>query len=222
MTTMQQEMAEPVRRQWRAWVVILGLLVGLTKTIETAAANVARSARARVGRATVGAVVLVLALSTAAAADRPAAGDDLQAARQASAPFHDLDAAMAAGHTEVFHDVVFDTTCFAQPGVGAMGHHYMNPALRDGVVDASRPEVLVYESRPDGSLKLVAVEYWVSATDWAAAGNTEPPSLFGRQFDAIGVPNRLGTSAFYALHAWIWKPNPTGMFAMWNPKVSCP
>ena len=26
----------------------------------------------------------------------------------------------------------------------------------------------------------------------------------------------------YILHAWIWKPNPAGMFENWNPDVSCP
>ena len=24
------------------------------------------------------------------------------------------------------------------------------------------------------------------------------------------------------LHAWVWQPNPSGMFAEWNPKVQCP
>ena len=173
-------------------------------------------------RAATGAIMLVLTLASAAVAVRPAASDDLQEARRASAGFHDLDAAMAAGHTEVVHDVIFDTTCFAQAGVGAMGYHYMDPSLRDGVIDAAEPEVLVYETTASGRLRLVAVEYWVFKADWEAAGNTQPPTLFGQQFDAIGVPNRLGVDAFYALHAWIWKANPAGMFAMWNPRVSCP
>jgi hypothetical protein len=34
--------------------------------------------------------------------------------------------------------------------------------------------------------------------------------------------NRYGLPAFHALHAWIWKFNPSGTFAMWNPRVSCP
>jgi hypothetical protein len=33
--------------------------------------------------------------------------------------------------------------------------------------------------------------------------------------------NRYGLPSFYALHAWVWKDNPTGMFSMWNPGVSC-
>jgi hypothetical protein len=36
------------------------------------------------------------------------------------------------------------------------------------------------------------------------------------------APNRFGLDAFYSLHAWMWKPNPAGTFAMWNPRVSCP
>ena len=34
--------------------------------------------------------------------------------------------------------------------------------------------------------------------------------------------NRFGLPAFYSLHAWIWKFNPSGTFAMWNPQVHCP
>jgi len=30
-----------------------------------------------------------------------------------------------------------------------------------------------------------------------------------------------GLPAFYSLHAWIWKHNPAGDFAMWNPDVTC-
>ena len=26
---------------------------------------------------------------------------------------------------------------------------------------------------------------------------------------------------FYELHAWIWRPNPSGIFKDWNPSVTC-
>jgi hypothetical protein len=26
----------------------------------------------------------------------------------------------------------------------------------------------------------------------------------------------------YDLHVWLWKKNPSGMFARWNPTVTCP
>jgi hypothetical protein len=96
-----------------------------------------------------------------------------------------------------------------------MGVHMVNLDLvLDPAINADEPEVLVYEPRNDGTLKLVALEYVVSQADSAR------PSLFGKQFDIVGASNRYGLPAFYALHAWIWKPNPSGMNA-WNPNVEC-
>jgi hypothetical protein len=45
--------------------------------------------------------------------------------------------------------------------------------------------------------------------------------LFGRTFDFVPAPNRFDIPAFYALHAWLWKPNPSGLLYAWNPSVSC-
>jgi hypothetical protein len=28
-------------------------------------------------------------------------------------------------------------------------------------------------------------------------------------------------SPFYALHAWIWRKNPSGMLAPYNPEIAC-
>jgi hypothetical protein len=144
------------------------------------------------------------------------------AATAATARFHDLDKAQSAGYTAHVAEIG-GATCIAQPGEGAMGDHFANPGLLvdGGVIDATTPEALVYERRPNGTFKLVALEYIVFQADWAAAGNTSPPSLFGRTFDAIPAPNRFGIPSFYALHAWIWKPNPSGLLYAWNPRVSC-
>jgi hypothetical protein len=60
------------------------------------------------------------------------------------------------------------------------------------------------------------VEYIVPAAAWDQAGNRTPPMLFGQTFH---LNEQLGV---YALHAWIWKHNPAGVFADWNPRVSCP
>lgn len=164
-------------------------------------------------------VVALMGLATAAqAADR---GDGLHEAVRATAAFHDFDKAQAAGHTAVVLDTNMES-CITNPGVGTMGEHYLDPAKLDGTVDAAAPEVLVYEPRHNGHMRLVALEYLVFVADWEAAGNVEPPSLFGQEFDLVTSPNRYGAPDFYALHAWIWAPNPLGMFAMWNPRVSCP
>jgi hypothetical protein len=138
-------------------------------------------------------------------------------AKPATAAFHDIDQAKAAGYTVQ----VFDkngVTCIAQPGQGAMGIHMLKPSLLDATVDAEHPELLVYEPRNDGSLKLVALEYLVFQNAWTGA---QPPQLFGQTFDFIPAGNRYDLPPFYALHAWIWKPNPSGMLYAWNPRVDC-
>ncbi len=101
-----------------------------------------------------------------------------------------------------------------------MGVHMLNPALLfdGGKIDADQPELLVYEPRNNGTMKLVALEYLVFASDWAGASK---PELFGTEFDTLLPGNRYGLPLSYALHAWIWKPNPSGMLKPYNPRVDC-
>ena len=66
----------------------------------------------------------------------------------------------------------------------------------------------------------MALEYVVLQAAWDAT-HSAPPALFGEQFMLNSEGNRFGLPAFYALHAWIWKHNPSGMFNPWNPRVSC-
>jgi hypothetical protein len=169
------------------------------------------------------AMTLTLALAallTAPAATLAGTEDDLDAARAATEAFTDPAAAEDAGYglppEGPLHECIasFDDT-------GAMGLHYINGDLvADAVVDAATPEALVYEPAADGSLELVAVEYVVFAEGWDAE-NDMAPMLFGEMFMLVEEPNRYELPAFYALHAWIWKENPSGTFASFNPDVTC-
>ena len=106
---------------------------------------------------------------------------------------------------------------------GGMGYHYINgPAVGDTVLDPATPEVLVYERRSDGSMRLVAVEYVVFKDTWHAAHGRVKPSLFGHEMTEVREPNRYELPAFYQIHVWLWKHNPSGLFADHNPRVSCP
>jgi hypothetical protein len=138
--------------------------------------------------------------------------NNLPEVRAATAKFHRVEAAQAAGW-----DLVPGLDhCFENPGTGAMGYHYINTALLDTRLDPLQPEAMVYAPGLNGQLKLAAVEYIVPAEAWAAEGHSELPVLHGRSFhlnEALGV---------YVLHAWIWNNNPAGMFEDWNPKVNCP
>ncbi|HYR84973.1 MAG TPA: hypothetical protein VE422_12905 [Terriglobia bacterium] len=40
-------------------------------------------------------------------------------------------------------------------------------------------------------------------------------------FHLFESPNRFGLPAFYTLHVWAWKDNPTGAFVNWHSNVSC-
>jgi len=126
---------------------------------------------------------------------------------------------MDAGYTAKVVDLD-GIECIAQPGEGAMGVHMLNPSLLldEGKIDATQPELLVYERRNNGTMKLVALEYLVFQSDWKGGGK---PALFGKDFDEIKAGNRYGIPPSWALHAWIWKPNPSGMLHAWNPRVDC-
>jgi hypothetical protein len=174
-----------------------------------------RSVAAALAVAVVGAAVLATAAfgSGAAGSTRPAA--------QATARFHDIGAAKRAGYG-LLEDAQ-GVACIAMdgmPDMGAMGVHFASKALLgDGRLTVSKPEALVYAPTGAG-LRLAAVEYVVLKAQWDAT-HASVPALFGHRFNLTPAGNRFGLPAFYSLHAWIWKQNPAGKFAMWNPEVSC-
>ena len=161
----------------------------------------------------------LLALAVVVVPVSAASGDTVANARDATAAFQSPAAALAAGY-ELLTDAS-DIACIDQPGMGAMGIHYVKGALvQSGTIDAARPQALVYERTEGSQLRLVAIEYVTLQAGWDASHNA-PPELFGHKFMLTPAGNRYGLPAFYSLHAWIWKDNPSGMFAMWNPSVSC-
>jgi hypothetical protein len=164
--------------------------------------------------------LLALLVPVLAAAGIAVAAGAFDGAKSSTARFHDLDQAVAAGYSVKVADLA-GIECIEDPaGTGTMGVHMLNPALLfdEGVIDAEQPELLVYEPRNNGTLKLVALEYLVLAEDWQGATK---PALFGKEFDTTEAGNRYGLPKFYALHAWIWKPNPSGILYAWNPRVDC-
>jgi hypothetical protein len=102
-----------------------------------------------------------------------------------------------------------------------MGLHYVNNALvARGEVDATHPQIVIYEPTADGGLKLIGVDFLIVADSWDKKGQG-PPELMGQLFHYWESPNRFGLPAFYTLHVWAWKDNPNGAFVNWHPKVSC-
>jgi hypothetical protein len=134
--------------------------------------------------------------------------------RDATARFKDVKVAMQEGYALQFG-------CVSGPDSGAMGLHYVNGAIvNSGVIDATHPQIVIYEPQPDGHLKLLGADYLVVADVWNAT-HTAPPQLMGQLFHLFEAPNRFGLPAFYTLHVWAWKENPNGAFVNWHPNVSC-
>jgi hypothetical protein len=106
---------------------------------------------------------------------------------------------------------------------GAMGVHFVNGALvADGVIDASKPEALMYEWR-NGRWNLLGVEFIVDVAQWHSVHKspTDVPVLMGQVFTYNAKPNRYGLEPFYALHVWAWRENRDGTFVDWNKDVVC-
>jgi hypothetical protein len=99
------------------------------------------------------------------------------------------------------------TECIDKRGVGAMGFHYAKQELIDDKTQARKPEVLVYMPNEYGRYKLVAVEFISTAA--------RRPSIAGVKFE------KGPFEGSHALHAWIWRDNPDGMFAAYNPDLKC-
>ncbi len=161
---------------------------------------------------------------TAAPAAPPAHGaPDLAMIRAGSAPYRNVDRAAAAGFVPV-HGCVS-----APPGTpftGAMGHHYVNfERFANLEIDPSKPEILLYIPNAQGRMELVGVEFAVDAVAWHEKhGDDVFPEVAGVRYDP---PNPMADEGSlpniaYTLHVWNWAENPDGMFAPFNPNLSCP
>ena len=129
----------------------------------------------------------------------------LMSVRRATAKFHSTAQAIAAGYEP-------DDHCVSVPGLGGMGFHWVNPSLVDPTFDPLKPEAILYAPGPGGKLRIIGVEYIVINVG-------QPVPSFGSQaFDVGGTPVPV---PHWSLHAWVWENNPSGIFAPFNPNVSC-
>lgn len=166
---------------------------------------------------------------------------DLAAVRAATDRFRDVKVALAEGYIADPMNVCDTADMMGRSKeLGAMGIHYFRPDLLgisgppnprvDGIgthTDFNRPAILIYEPQADGSLALVAVENLVFAKAWHAAGNQRPPSFHGVEYDsmkddpATSIDEAHMFEPHYDRHVWLYRDNPNGMFAQFNPNVSC-
>ncbi|MGH7466012.1 MAG: hypothetical protein ACREK1_12600, partial [Longimicrobiales bacterium] len=181
--------------------------------------------------------VLAEALMSAPAPGEP----DLDAVRAATERFRNVDVALAEGYIPDPSGMCATAEMEGRPAEeGAMGIHYFRPDLLgvagppnprvDGTstyTDFSQPAVLIYEPQMDGSLELVAVENLVFQKAWTESGNTSPPTFHTVAYEsmvddpATEVDEAHGFAPHYDRHVWVFRENPNGVFAPFNPNVTC-
>jgi hypothetical protein len=157
-----------------------------------------------------------LVVATAAVAQSPAlAGSSpevtagLARLRTATRPFRtSLDSAVAVGYARNVPD------CLVHEHHGAMGYHHVNASYADAKVDVEKPEILLYERRPNGEYRLNGVEFIVPYRAWSR--DSVAPVLMGQK-----LKHEDNLKIWY-LHVWAWTDNADGVFADFNPDVSCP
>lgn len=166
---------------------------------------------------------------------------DLAAVEAATERYRDLDVALADGYVRDPMNICDTAEMLGRPAeLGVMGVHYFRPDLL-GITEAPNPRVngtgthtdflqpaiLIYEPQADGSLELVAVENLTFKAAWHAAGNVEPPSFHGVPYDqmeddpATDVDEAHMFDPHYDRHVWLFRDNPKGMFAQFNPNATC-
>lgn len=124
-------------------------------------------------------------------------------------PFFNYDVAVSAGWDTILGG------CVESP-MGGMGYHVHNmDQLLNGYLTLLRPEVLLYAPMEDGSMEFVGVEYIIPGELWESE---DPPHFLGRH---LHFNPHVGPHGIWALHVWVGKQNPNGVFEDWNPDVNC-
>lgn len=135
--------------------------------------------------------------------------------REVTGAFHSETLATAAGFEG-------DTEPCVESPAGGMGIHYVNrKRVEDGVIRRDKPEILLYAPSSSGEPKLVGIEYFKPDEDQNVKTDDDRPKLFGHAFDGPMEGHAPGMPVHYDLHVWLWKKNPSGMFAPFNPTVAC-
>ena len=193
--------------------------------------------RAMIGAATLLAAVALSAPGATSSSSEPS----LDEVRALTERFRDVKVALAEGYIAPPGDMCEVASMMGYPAkLGGMGVHYFRPDLLgikgppnprvdgDGThTDFRNPSILIYEPRADGSLELVAVENLVFKKAWHAAGNKGRPTFHGVEYDYMyDLPDTAVDEAHmfephYDRHVWVHRKNPNGVFAQFNPTVTC-
>ena len=161
--------------------------------------------------------------------------------RAATERFRDVNVALAEGYVRDPGNICDEAPMMGKPAaLGNMGIHFFRPDLL-GITgppnprvtgtgthtDFNRPSILIYEPQQNGKLELVAVENLVFIDAWEKSGRTAIPTFQGVPYDkmvddpATTVDEAHLFAPHYDRHVWLYRENPNGVYAQFNPNVSC-
>jgi hypothetical protein len=185
-------------------------------------------------------MLTIIAAALAAAAAGPGE-PTLDEVRAATDRFRNVEVALAEGYVRDPGNMCDTAPMMGRSkALGGMGIHFFRPDLLgitappnprvDGKgthTDFRKPSILIYEPRADGSLELVAVENLVFKKAWHEAGNEGLPTFHGVAYDSMSddpktpIDEAHMFEPHYDRHVWLYRNNANGMFAQFNPTVTC-
>ena len=176
------------------------------------------------------------------ASSSPQSGEpSLADIRRATEKYRDIKVALADGYIRDPANMCETADMMGLPREqGAMGIHYFRPDLL-GInappnprvsgagthTDFLKPAILLYEPQADGSLTLIGVENLVFAKAWKDAGHDAPPAFHRVSYDtmvdepATPIDEAHNFEPHHDRHVWLYRENPNGVFAPFNPRVTC-
>lgn len=173
----------------------------MKKTLATAAALIVAGTAAALGAGS--------AQADPGAHDQSSTTGTVATIRRAIDPYRDVNAAVADGYVRV-------SGCESS-AAGGMGYHYLNPAnvVIGDVADPTKPTILLYGPGRSGDLELLGAEFWQPEV------GQPTPMLAGEPFNGPMPGHGGDMPVHYDLHVWTHVANPSGVFAPWNPNVTC-
>lgn len=183
---------------------------------------------------------LFCATSSGARQARMPTEPTLDQVRAATQKYRDVKVAEREGYVRDPMGHCVTATVIGYPAsAGAMGIHYLrkdllglagppNPRIDGNGThkDFLKPALLLYEPQKDESLELVGIENMVFEKAWMARHKTRP-SFRGVPYErmaddpATPVDEAHMFMPHFDRHVWLYRKNPSGVFAPFNPRVSC-
>lgn len=137
----------------------------------------------------------------------PSPREQVEEHREALAAYTDVRAAISDGYRT--------TATFVQTGEGTLGEVFVDFEVSD--VDPTNPHALLYTLTAEGAYEPLGCKWYVPADQADSA-----PSLFGMEFAGPYESDVPFLPRHYALHVWLFRDNPDGLFARYNPAVEPP